>query len=53
MTVEGTTDYDEDRSYQACLGPAQIVVRTGENGGVGFPRKVMRTLPFRVLPPWS
>ena len=47
MTVEGTTDYDEDRSYQACVGRAEIVVALDRDC---CRPKVMRTLSFRVLP---
>lgn len=47
MSVEGTTDYDEGRTYNACTGPAEIVVTTTDF------REVMRKLSFRILPPRS
>jgi hypothetical protein len=49
-----TPDTDRDNpgpDVHACSGRAKLVVWTGDNGGCCPPRKVMRDVSFRVLPP--
>ena len=53
MTVEDTSRDDPGPPFHACFGRAQLVVWTGDNGGCCPPRKIMRKLSFRILPPRS
>jgi hypothetical protein len=53
MLAEDTDRDNPGPDFHACLGRAQLVVWTGANGGCCPPRKLMRKLSFRVLPPRS
>lgn len=45
MTTKVPTDSGGERRLHACFGRGRIVVEAGE------PPQIMRTLPFRILPP--